>query len=77
MVSSRDWPVRLVYGGHISDGSNARRKAERAAAAADFVLWNPNGARKFGGGYIPQFRYQRIRGVASAMELLADWLTNG
>jgi hypothetical protein len=73
-VRSRGWPVRLVYGGHISHGSNARRKAERAASVAELVLWNPEGARTFDGGFLPHLRYERIRGVSSAIEVVAGWL---
>lgn len=74
IVSNRCLPVRFVYGGHISDGSNARRSAEHAADGADLVLWNPNGARKFGGGYLPHLVLERVHGVSSAMTALDDWL---
>jgi hypothetical protein len=74
LISARGWPVRLVDGGHISEGSNARRAAERAANGADLVLWNPNGSRKFGGGFIPHLAVKRIHGVSSAADVLAAWL---
>ena len=65
-VESSSLPFQLIYGGHISEGSNARKHAERASHSAQLVLWNPNGARKFAGGFLTHVEFRRIHGVSGA-----------
>ena len=68
------WPVDLVNGGHISEGSNASRDAQIEVSRADLVLWNPQGARHFSAGIIPLLRVRRIHGVSGAFRAIVDEL---
>lgn len=73
-VTKAGLPVALIYGGHISEGSNAGCNATAATATADLVLWQPNGARHFAGGVIPTLTARRVYGVSSAFDTLSEWL---
>lgn len=75
-VTNAGLPVALTYGGHISEGSNAGCHAEEAAQTADFVLWQPNGARHFAGGLLPALPVRRVHGVSSAFDALTSWLVS-
>lgn len=74
----RDEPIELLYGGHISDGSNACRDVTRACCDAIrrspnayLVLWNPKGARHF---KTSNLNVRKVSGNSSAISAVREWL---
>ena len=58
--------LRLVYGGHLGDGSNCSRQAIEACSSATLVLWCREGLRKLPAGFAPTHRMILVQGVSSA-----------
>ncbi len=62
--------VSLIYGGHLSEGSNCSIRATQACSSANCVLWCLEGLRKLPSGFAPGYRMIRIQGVSSAFNAM-------
>ncbi len=56
--------VRLVYGGHIGDGSNSQQRAERLLRTADGAIWNERQSRHLKNG-LSGLPFERFSGRGS------------
>ena len=63
---------KLIYGGHIGDGSNAVSRATQVSDAVNVVVWRPERMRYLPSGFFSRHSVLRVNGVSGAINQLVE-----